>query len=236
MDAGPYFQLTVVAKEAGSTDTAFSGKITLSLAANPGGATLGGNLTMPVNNGVVTFYGLTLNVAASGYTIQATGSGITSAISSPITVVNPPSQLSVKIPPPAGVASNRAFGLTVAVDDAFGGPASDYNGNVTIALSSKRGKTKLRGAAHCPGDRWRRDLRGLDPERGSQRSLVTAPGHRGRTRSRHDEPVHWGGRRGPSSSRDDPRQELTGIDGLNRRPAGPRRRGRRSHPRFPSGP
>ena len=59
--------MTVVAKEAGSTDTAFRGRITLALAANPGVAILGGNLTMPMNNGVVTFYDLTLNVAASGY-------------------------------------------------------------------------------------------------------------------------------------------------------------------------
>jgi hypothetical protein len=145
VDAGPYFQLTVVVEEAGSTDTAFNGKITLALAANPGGAILGGNLTMPVYNGQVTFYGLTLNVAASGYTIRATGSGLTSALSSPISVVNPATHLTVQAPTPSGVASNAAFGVTVAAENAGGGLASDYNGNVTIALSGNRGKTKLHG-------------------------------------------------------------------------------------------
>ena len=36
VDAGPYFQLTVVVEEAGGTDTAFSGKVTLALADESG--------------------------------------------------------------------------------------------------------------------------------------------------------------------------------------------------------
>ncbi len=91
VNAGTYFQLTVVVDNAqGATDTSFSGTVTLALAGNPGGATLGGNLTMPVSHGVLTYYGLTLNVPGSGYTIRATGDGLALAVSSPITVVNPP--------------------------------------------------------------------------------------------------------------------------------------------------
>jgi hypothetical protein len=60
-------------------------------------------------------------------------------------VVNPATHLTVQAPTPSGVASNAAFGVTVAAENAGGGLASDYNGNVTIALSGNRGKTKLHG-------------------------------------------------------------------------------------------
>jgi hypothetical protein len=68
----------------GSVDTSYSGSITIALASNPGGATLGGTLTVAAVSGVALFSGLTLNVVAQGYTIQATASGLTSATSSGI--------------------------------------------------------------------------------------------------------------------------------------------------------
>ena len=145
--AGGYFQLTVVAEDAqGATDTSFTGSVTLALASNPGGATLGGTLTLPVSDGMLTFYGLTLNQPGSGYTIQATSSGFTPATTSPITVATPPAtQLIVTAPPPSSVTANGDFGLTVAVVDASGNLAPGYNGSVTVALVGQRGKGKLYG-------------------------------------------------------------------------------------------
>jgi len=144
---GSYFLVTVdVENSLGVTETNFAGSVTLALASNPGGATLGGNLTLPVSDGQVTFYGLTLNVAGSGYTIQATSSLIAAATTSPITVVNPPAtQLVVTAQPPASVAANRDFGLTVAVVDASGNLVSSFNGSVTVALVGKPGGGKLHG-------------------------------------------------------------------------------------------
>src|SRR5262249_6561962 len=111
--AGDDFQLSVVVEDAsGGTKTSFSGKITLSLASNPGNAILGGTLTMPVHNGRLTFYGLTLNAAGSGYTIQATSSGFSAAVSSPITVVNRPAMLAIASQPPPSLGIHQTFGLT----------------------------------------------------------------------------------------------------------------------------
>ena len=145
VNAGPYFQLTVAVEQGGVLDTGFTGKVTLALVANPGGASLGGNLTMPVIQGKVTFYDLTLNVAASGYVIQASSSGYAPVLSSPITVVNPPSRLAVTAPTPSTVGVKGTFGLSVSVEDAAGHPASGYSGTATIALIGKHGGAKLHG-------------------------------------------------------------------------------------------
>lgn len=144
--AGHYFQISVVAEDAqGQVDTGFSGKVTVALANNPTGAVLGGTLTMPVIDGVLTFYGLTLNAAGSGYTIRATAGGFNAAVSSPITAVDPPSGVGITGPPPSSVAIHQAFGLTVAVEGASGSVVPDYSGNVTIALVGRRGGARLHG-------------------------------------------------------------------------------------------
>ncbi|HKI16983.1 MAG TPA: hypothetical protein VKA15_03845, partial [Isosphaeraceae bacterium] len=144
---GSYFEVTVdVENSLGVTETNFTGSVTLTLASNPPGATLGGNLTMPVIDGQVTFYDLTLNVAGSDYTILATTNGFVAATTPAITVVNPPAtQLVVTVQPPAIVAANGDFGLTVAVVDASGNLVSSFNGSVTVALAGKTGGGKLRG-------------------------------------------------------------------------------------------
>ena len=51
--------------------TGYNGSVTIALANNPGGSTLGGTLTVPAVNGVATFSGLTLNKAGTGYTLKA---------------------------------------------------------------------------------------------------------------------------------------------------------------------
>jgi dUTPase len=144
---GHYFDLSVEAKEAGgATDTTFSGMVTLALANNPLGASLGGNLTMPMIHGLLTYYDLTLNAPGSGYTIRASSSGLASATSGPITAIEPPAQLAVTAPPPSSIAPNQSFGLAVAVEDASGILAPGYNGSVTLTLASKAGRRKLHGA------------------------------------------------------------------------------------------
>ena len=55
--------------------------MTVALANNPGGATLGGTLTATASDGVATFSGLTLTTAASGYTLEV--SAAASARASP---------------------------------------------------------------------------------------------------------------------------------------------------------
>src|SRR5262249_19231676 len=59
--AGNSFGLSVQARDSsGNLITSFNGTVTLALASNPGGATLGGTLTVTASGGVATFSGLTL--------------------------------------------------------------------------------------------------------------------------------------------------------------------------------
>ena len=77
LTAGTPFGLTVEAEDSsGNLESSFNGTVTVALASNPGGATLGGTLTVTASQGVATFSGLTLTTAASGYTLVVSGSGL----------------------------------------------------------------------------------------------------------------------------------------------------------------
>jgi subtilase family serine protease len=142
--AGTYFELTVDVENLDGGNP--PQRVTLTLINNPGGATFGGNLSLAVINGQVTFYGLTLNVPGSGYTIEATSTGFAPATTSPITVVSPAAtRLVVSAQPAPSVVANGKFGLTIAVDDASGNLVTSFNGRVTVALMGKAGLGKLHG-------------------------------------------------------------------------------------------
>ena len=85
MTAGSPFGLTVQAEDSsGNLIISFNSMVTVALASNPGGAMLGGTLSVTASGGVATFSGLTLNKAASGYTLVVTSQrprqGVTSAM------------------------------------------------------------------------------------------------------------------------------------------------------------
>ena len=67
----------------GALYTASPVTVTLALAANPGGATLSGTLIKGTSGGVAMFDNLSLNVAAVGYSLQATAPGGVTAVTSP---------------------------------------------------------------------------------------------------------------------------------------------------------
>ena len=108
--AGSGFGLTVTAEDSsGNPITSFNGTVTVALATNPGGATLGGTLTATASNGVATFSGLTLNTAASGYTLYVSGGGFGWGVTNAITVTPAAAtQLVITTEPPATVKVNRA--------------------------------------------------------------------------------------------------------------------------------
>ena len=85
MANGP-FSLTVHAEDPyGNVDPTFNGSVTLSLATNPGSATLGGTLNVKAVNGVATFSGLTINNPGMGYTLKASSTGLTAGTTDPST-------------------------------------------------------------------------------------------------------------------------------------------------------
>jgi hypothetical protein len=77
ISVGSPFGLTVGLEDRrGNLVTSFHGPLSISLSANPGGATLGGTLTANASDGAALFSGLTLNQPGEGYTLQVSGAGL----------------------------------------------------------------------------------------------------------------------------------------------------------------
>src|SRR5205085_8209685 len=68
----------------GNTITTANNAVTIALGANPGGAMLGGTLTVNAVNGVAAFSTLTLTRAAAGYTLTASAGTLTGATSNAV--------------------------------------------------------------------------------------------------------------------------------------------------------
>ena len=82
----------------GNTVTTATTPVTLALGANPGGATLGGTLTVNAVNGVATFNNLTLNQLGTGYTLTAAATGLTGATSAAFNVTAARARRLVDVP------------------------------------------------------------------------------------------------------------------------------------------
>ncbi len=142
LQAGASFGFSVLAEDSsGNIEEDFCGSITVSLGSNPGGGALDGTLTVTAQNGVAAFSGLALDVAASGYTLEAGCGGI--SVSTNVFNVTPAAaaKLAVISRPPARIGVNQVFGLTVAVEDRFGNLERSYTGKVTLSLASGPGGT-----------------------------------------------------------------------------------------------
>lgn len=144
--AGTPFSIQIaVDRPNGQLDTAFYGLVTLSLANNPGGSTLGGNVSVQAIAGVATFSGLTLNNPASGYVIRASSNGMTVTTGGFAVTSAPATRLAVTAQPPATVSAGGGFSLTVTVLTASGAVASSFNGVVKLSLASNPGGATLGG-------------------------------------------------------------------------------------------
>ena len=146
--AGSSFGLTVTAEDSsGNVDTSFNGTVTVALATNPEGGTLGGTLSVTATNGVATFSDLTLDKAATGYTLLVSGTGLYNATTASLTVTPAAaSQLVVTAQPPSTFTAGSAFGLVVTAEDPFGNVDSNFNGTVAVALLNNPGSATLGGA------------------------------------------------------------------------------------------
>ena len=145
--AGSGFGLTVTVEDStGNVDSSFNGTVSLALYNNPGGATLGGTLTTTAQSGVAAFSGLTLDNAATGYTLLVSGGGVPDATTNAFNVTAAAAtQLSVTTEPPAGVGVGVGFGLVVSAEDQFGNVDLNFNGSVDVALLNNPGGAALGG-------------------------------------------------------------------------------------------
>ena len=136
--AGSPFGLTVEDEDnSGNLDSSFDGTVTVALANDLGGATLGGTLTATALGGVATFAGLTLDTANAGYTLQFSASGVYTATKSAITVTPAAaSQLVIIKQPAAAATAGQAFGTqpVIEVEDQYDNV--ETGDNITVVTAS----------------------------------------------------------------------------------------------------
>ena len=124
----PSVQVTAVDGQ-GGTVTTFTGTVRLDILDNPGGGTLAGNVNASAVAGVATFPGLSINKAASDYTLAAHASGLTAAVSEAF-AINPgaPDHLVFTVQP-NNAQVNRPIAPAVQVT------MLDINGNVATSFT-----------------------------------------------------------------------------------------------------
>jgi hypothetical protein len=134
--AGQASSVTVAVEDRfGNVVTSATNPVTLSLGANPGGATLSGTSTVLASDGFSLFSGMSINKTGAGYSFTASSPGLTST-SSPSFVVNPgtPSQL-VFLTQPSNVSANGTLNqVQVAIEDRFGNLVSNAANQVSLSI------------------------------------------------------------------------------------------------------
>jgi subtilase family serine protease len=161
--AGDPIGLVVTAEDAnGHIDSSYDGSVTLSVP-------VGGQIhTATVNaiDGVARFTGVYLLTAATGDTISASASGLSSATTNTFNVVPAAvSQLVIGTQPPTSVTAGASFGLTVSVEDAYGNLASSFNGSVTVSLDNNPRGSTLGGTVTVMADNGEASFSGLSLNR-----------------------------------------------------------------------
>ena len=123
----------------------FTGNVTITIGTNPGGATLGGTVTVAAAAGNATLANLRLNKIGAGYTLVASAAGLTSATSGTFNVTAAPA-IAIAADSGAGqvgtTGSALAQQLVARVTDSLGNPVS----GTPVAWSVLSGGGVLGGA------------------------------------------------------------------------------------------
>lgn len=127
---------------AGNRVTSYSGAVSVSLGANPTGATLGGDTSNNASSGIATFNDLELNRSGSGFTLSATASGLRSATSSAFSI---PTELVFTQQPSNGNPGETLDPIEVTAKDEDGNTDTNFTGNVTLSLYSNSSGGTLSG-------------------------------------------------------------------------------------------
>ena len=111
----------------GNTATSYAGLVTVELGTNPGGGALSGSATQAAAAGVATFSDLSIDKAGTGYSLTASGAGLSAGSSTAfnITVGNVSASQSTVSALPTGITASNGSNtstITVVAKDAFGNP------------------------------------------------------------------------------------------------------------------
>jgi hypothetical protein len=145
--AGEVFTVTVSSRDAhGNLDTGHAGEITLSLVAGPGAASLGGQVTRNAEGGVATFGNLWVELAGTGYVIEAASESLGSDTTTAFTVTPGDAvALAVTTQPPASMGVGDFFTVAVAARDDYGNTDAGYTADVSVQLAANPGDANLVG-------------------------------------------------------------------------------------------
>jgi hypothetical protein len=145
--AGESFGVSLSVEDAyGNLETSYNGSVTIAVAGGPTGSHPGDPTTAAASGGLVTFSGLDLTRAGSGYTIDATIGNLIAAQSVAFTVSPAaPAQLVILQQPPATNTAGAAFDVDVAVEDAFGNLVTSADNDVSLSLLGSTPGTTLGG-------------------------------------------------------------------------------------------
>jgi hypothetical protein len=140
--AGAAFTVQIDAEAPnGQVDPLFFGNVSIALANNPTGTTLGGTLTVAAVNGVATFSDLTVDKVGTGYTLQATSGSLTSVTTNSFNVVAAAASTFTLTGFPSPTTAGTAGNFTVTAYDPFGNVATGYLG--TVHFTSSDGQAVL---------------------------------------------------------------------------------------------
>lgn len=130
----------------GGRVTNSSATVRLSLAENPGSATLGGTVSVAAVNGVATFSSLSLNRPGQGYRLAAASSGLTGATSSAFNVnAGAPASLRFVDQPDDARAGGDIGPVSVELLDGSGNRATGSTAQVALSLGNNPGGATLNG-------------------------------------------------------------------------------------------
>lgn len=141
--------VTVSALDAvGNVVTTFTSNITVAISTNPVGATLGGTATVAAVSGVATFSSIHIDKVGAGFALSASAAGVTDAASSAFDITpGPEAELVFTVQP---VTTSDAVPIAPAVKvtarDAFGNLATQFAGNVTMAIAANPASGTLSGS------------------------------------------------------------------------------------------
>ncbi len=134
---------------AGNVVTTFTGTVTVAIGTNPTGASLVGTTAIAATGGVATFPTIHINQVGAGYTLSASATGIAATASGAFGITPGPAAELVFTAQP--VTTSDAVPISPAVRvtarDAFGNDATQFAGNVTMAIASNPSAGTLSGTA-----------------------------------------------------------------------------------------
>lgn len=173
-------EVEVTALDAKGNVAAFTGAVTVALAANPTNDTLQGTLTADAVAGVARFSTLSLRKVGAGYTLTASAAGLVSGTSQSFDVTpGEPQALAFDTQPSptvAGIAFNPA--VAVSVRDAFGNTVTSSTASLTLALANNPTGASLTGTVSVSATNGVATFTGVSVDRqGSGYTLsVSTPG------------------------------------------------------------